>query len=223
MGPPSPRRSVGSAVRKKRCGFGVIWPLLLALAPVPAAPSLVAMSCRDRDAAGVDAAGLACAAGTWQVFHGAGGEGNMPAGRAGWGRGRWLQGPLPSRILAVCLLQCLLLLNHALGARDNREEEHDSPLADADAAWSRHGGSGEHSTLSCRLRHSPLSVTPRHPCGVVVPSHPGKVLAGKLRSGVAWWAERAISQTDRISLWDADGVSLRSAILAGERRCVPED
>ncbi|XP_040977749.1 uncharacterized protein LOC121233111 isoform X1 [Aquila chrysaetos chrysaetos] len=72
----------------------------------------------------------------------------MPAGRAGWGRGWWLQGPFPSRILAVCLPQSLLLVNRALGARDNREEEHDSPLADADAARSRHGGSGEHSTLS---------------------------------------------------------------------------
>ncbi|XP_040977750.1 uncharacterized protein LOC121233111 isoform X2 [Aquila chrysaetos chrysaetos] len=147
----------------------------------------------------------------------------MPAGRAGWGRGWWLQGPFPSRILAVCLPQSLLLVNRALGARDNREEEHDSPLADADAARSRHGGSGEHSTLSCRLRHSPLSVTPRHPCGVAVPSHSGKVLTGKLRSGAAWWAERVISQTDRISSWGADGASLCGAVLAGERRCVPED
>lgn len=148
MGVPSPRRSVGSAVRKNRHAFGAIWPLLLALAPVPAAPSLVAKSCRHRDAAGVDAAGLACAVRTWRVLHGARGEGNMPAGRAGWGWGRWLQGPFPSWILAVCLPQSLLLVNRALGAWDNREEEHDFPLADADATRSRHGGSGEHSTLS---------------------------------------------------------------------------
>lgn len=179
----------------------------------------------------------------------------MPAGRAGWGWGRWLQGPFPSWILAVCLPQSLLLVNRALGAWDNREEEHDFPLADADATRSRHGGSGEHSTLSVsfvvevkpstvacapwptgaagRVAATTFPVLPaaQPPLGDTaaslwrggsVPSREGSRREALLRSGMVGRA-RAISQTNWISSWDADGASRRDAVLAGERRCVPED